>query len=223
MVKWLPNVLCNRIFQELTCTDVSSGNRHFDDTVSGKWYNVYDNSCQTFVDLAMFDISQDHEPETRARGIAMIMTRTLAISTLPLLVMYLRIRGCPSRITSQYTQQMFMFYYYLISRMFRAYFEPLENLVAMYESTTRPLLAILVALYELLIWTPVYVQYPWRSCPVVRRSGRGEWTIINPLLLTRRNLVRRITPRLRLPPTSTGLPESVGAFSRLCPGSPSSP
>lgn len=162
---------------------MGSGNRHFDDTVSGKWYNVYDNSCQTFVDLAMFDISQDHEPETRARGIAMIMTRILAISTLPLIVMYLRMRGCPPPITSQYTQQMFMFYYYLISRMFRAYFEPLENLVAMYERTTRPLLAVLVALYELLIWTPVYVQYPWRSCPVVRRSGRGEWTIINPFTL----------------------------------------
>ena len=134
----------------------------------------------------MFDISQDNQPENRARGIAMIMTRILALSTLPFIVTYLRIRGCPPSVTSQYTQQMFMFYYYLLSRIFRAYFEPLENLVAMYESTTRPLLAIIVALYELLIWTPIYVQYPWRSCPVVRRSSKGEWAILNPFTLDRK-------------------------------------
>jgi hypothetical protein len=167
----------------MTCTDNGSGNRHFNETVSGKWYNVYDNSCQTFVDLAMFDISEDHQPENRARGIAMIMTRVLAISTLPLRVMYLKLHGCNRQVTSQYTQQMFMFYYYLLSRTFRAYFEPLENLVAMYEGTTRPLLAIMVALYELLIWTPIYVQYPWRLCPVVRRSSNGEWAILNPFTL----------------------------------------
>ena len=146
----------------------------------------------------MFDISQDHQPENRARGIAMIMTRTLAISTLLPIVMYLRMRGCPPPVTSQYTQQMFMFYYYLISRSFRAYFEPLENLVAVYENTTRPLLAILVALYELLIWTPIYVQYPWHSCPVVRRSDKGEWEILNPFLLDAK---RSDTPAF--PPTGS--------------------
>ena len=147
---------------------------------------MYENSCQTFVHLVMSDISQDYQPEDQARGIAMIMTRTLALSTLPFIVMYLRIRGCPPPVTSQYTQQMFMFYYYLISRMFRAYFEPLENLVGMYENTTRPLLAVIVALYELLIWTPIYVQYPWCSCPVVKRSREGEWKILNPFTLDRK-------------------------------------
>ncbi len=181
---------------------IGSGNVHFDETVPGKWYNVYDNSCQTFVDMAMFDISQDHRPEDRARGIAMIMTRTLAISTLPLMVMYLRMRGCPPQVTSEYTQQMFMFYYYLISRVFRAYYEPLENLVAMYENTTRPLLAILVALYELVIWTPIYVQYPWRSCPIVRRSSKGEWVIHNPFTLDRKE---SDTPDLASSPSSANV------------------
>jgi len=75
----------------------------------------------------------------------MILTRTFAISTSVPVVMCLRMRGCPPPVASRYTQQMFMFYYYLISRTFRAYFEPLENLVAIYENATRPQLAILVA------------------------------------------------------------------------------
>jgi hypothetical protein len=144
--------------------------------VSGHWYDVFANNCQSFVYELLNHITPKSQKE-HVVGVAFFLTRLTAVPTMLLTRLYLSIRGCDDETASQYCQMLYLYFWFLWARLFAAvnYFREILG-----PNLRKPVsvLELLTAFYLASIWIPIYFLHAVMQCPLIKPEPTGSWRIV---------------------------------------------